>query len=93
MLMAMVEGNAVSHIKHRSMNGWKLLIVQPLGIDGGPDGDPLLAIDMLGAGHGATVVISDDGRGTRDMIGDTTSPVRWAVIGIADHGKGNVRER
>jgi len=86
MLLAMVEGNAVTTIKHRSMVGWKVLVVQPLGMDGGPDGDPLLAIDMLGAGHGTKVLISNDGKSTREMVGDNKSPVRWAVIGIVDEG-------
>ena len=85
MLIGMVEGSAISTIKHRSMHGWKLLIVQPLGPGGKPDGDPVLAIDMLGAGRGTKVVISNDGKGTREMVGDTNSPVRWAVVGIVDH--------
>jgi len=84
MLRGIVEGSAIATIKHPSMRGWKLLVVQPIGQDGGPDGDPLLAIDMLGAGHGTQVVISNDGRGAREMVGDNTSPVRWAVIGIVD---------
>ncbi len=84
MLLGMVEGSVVSTIKHRSMEGWKVLIVQPLGHQGEPDGDPLLAIDMLGAGRGVKVLISNDGRGTREMIGDKTSPVRWSVIGVVD---------
>lgn len=86
MFLAMVEGNVVTTIKHRSMVGWKVLVVQPLGMDGGPDGDPLLAIDMLGAGHGTKVLISNDGKSTREMVGDNNSPVRWAVIGIVDEG-------
>ena len=85
MLLGLVEGNAVATIKHSSMRGWKVLIVQPLNMDGKPDGDSLLAIDMLGAGHGTTVLISNDGKGTREMIGDTNSPVRWSVIGVADY--------
>ncbi len=85
MFIAVVEGNAVSTIKHPSMQGWRLLVVQPIDLAGGPDGDPLLAIDMLGAGHGSKVLISSDGKGTRDMVGDTNSPVRWAVTGILDH--------
>ena len=68
------------------MAGWKVLIVQPLGLEGEPDGDPVLAIDMLGAGHGTKVVISNDGRGTREMVGDENSPVRWSVIGLVDEG-------
>ena len=84
MLMAMVEGSAVSHIKHRSMDGWKLLIVQPLTEHGAPQGDPVLAIDNIGAGVGVKVVITNDGRGAREMVGDNTSPVRWSVMGLLD---------
>lgn len=84
MYVALVEGSVVTTISHRSMHGWKVLLVQPLDVAGGPDGDPLLAIDRLGAGHGMKVLISNDGKGTREMIGDTNSPVRWSVIGIVD---------
>lgn len=84
MVIGVVEGTAISTIKHRSMTGWKLLVVQPLDINGGADGDPVMAIDMLGAGHGTRVVISNDGRHTRELVGDTTSPVRWSVIGLVD---------
>lgn len=84
MLLGMVEGNAISTIKHRSMRSWKLLIVQPLDLEGRPDGDPLLAIDRLGAGHGTKVLISNDGKGARKMVGDNNSPVRWTVIGLVD---------
>ena len=84
MFFGVVEGNAISTIKHRSLAGWKLLVVQPLDMADAPDGDPLLAIDMIGAGRGAMVVISNDGRGAREMVGDNNSPVRWAVIGLAD---------
>jgi ethanolamine utilization protein EutN len=84
MILGIVEGNVVSTIKHATMVGWKLLIVQPLDLAGGPEGDPVLAIDMLGAGHGTKVVISNDGRGTREMIGNNKTPVRWAVVGVVD---------
>jgi ethanolamine utilization protein EutN len=84
MILGIVEGNVVSTIKHPTMQGWKLLIVQPLDLAGGPEGDPVLAIDMLGAGHGTKVVISNDGKGTREMMGDNKSPVRWSVVGVVD---------
>ncbi len=67
------------------MEGWKLLIVQPLGPDGrSPDGDPILAVDSLGAGTGEIVIISSDGKGTRELLKNNTTPVRWSVMGIAD---------
>lgn len=67
------------------MKGWKLLVVQPFEADGRtPDGDPLLAVDALGAGIGEAVIVSSDGRGTRELLGFDNTPVRWSVIGIAD---------
>jgi len=84
MLLGIVEGTAVSHVKHPSMTGWRMLVVQPLDMAGGPDGDPLLVVDPLGAGHGCTDLISNDGRGARELVGDNSSPVRWQTIGIVD---------
>ncbi|NIP86141.1 MAG: ethanolamine utilization protein EutN, partial [Planctomycetales bacterium] len=65
--------------------GWKMLVVQALMNDGrSPDGEPMLAIDALGAGVGQRVMISSDGKGTRELIGDNRTPVRWTVLGICD---------
>jgi ethanolamine utilization protein EutN len=85
MLIGMVEGSVVSTVKHPSMKGWKLLIVQPLDEAGQPDGDPQLAIDSIGAGRGIKVLMTNDGKGARELVGDTTSPVRWSVVGLVDH--------
>jgi ethanolamine utilization protein EutN len=79
-----VVGHAVSTVKHPSFTGWRLLLVQPLTPDGKIDGEPLLAIDSLGAGAGATVLLSNDGAGARELVGSRTSPVRWFVMGLQD---------
>ena len=85
MQVGKVIGTATATVKHRSMEGWKLLVVQPYMVDGTtPDGDPQLAVDSLGAGRGETVLLSSDGKGTRELLGDDTTPVRWSVMGIAD---------
>jgi ethanolamine utilization protein EutN len=85
MQLGLVVGTATATVKHASMNGWKLLLVQPLLADGSsPDGDPQLAVDCLGAGRGERVVITSDGCGTRALLGSDTTPVRWSVLGIAD---------
>lgn len=85
MLAGQVVGHATSTVKHASMVGWKLLVVQPLSPDGrDPDGDPVLAVDALGAGLGENVFISSDGKGTRELLGRNDTPVRWSVIGILD---------
>jgi ethanolamine utilization protein EutN len=85
MQLGLVVGAATSTVKHRSLAGWKLLVVQPYGADGRtPDGEPVVAIDALGAGGGQRVIITSDGQATRELVGSDSSPVRWSVIGIQD---------
>jgi ethanolamine utilization protein EutN len=85
MLMGRVVGTAQSTIKHASMNRQKLLVIQPLMTDGqSPDGDPLIAVDGVGAGVGERVMLTSDGRFARDWLNTRATPVRWAVIAIED---------
>lgn len=84
MLLARVEGNLVATRKHPSLQGWRLVICQPLDANGDPEGAPQLAIDSHGAGMHQQVIISSDGLGARREVGDDHSPVRWLVIGIVD---------
>ncbi|MDX1946210.1 MAG: EutN/CcmL family microcompartment protein [Pirellulaceae bacterium] len=85
MQLALVVGTATSTVKHASMNGQKLLIVQPLLADGGgADGDPQIAVDAVGAGKGEVVMITSDGKFTREILKTEATPVRWSAIGIRD---------
>jgi ethanolamine utilization protein EutN len=84
MQLARVAGHGTSTVKHPSLHGWKLLLVQPLTSDGKEDGEPLLAIDKLGAGAAHRVIISNDGAGARELVGIKNSPVRWMVLGVCD---------
>jgi ethanolamine utilization protein EutN len=85
MQLALILGNATSTVKHVTLRGQKLLVAQALMADGRtPDADPLIAIDTVGAGAGQRVMISSDGKYTREFVGGDNSPVRWAVIGICD---------
>lgn len=84
MQIGRVVGHAVATVKHSTMHGWRLLVVQLLTADGKEDGEPLLAIDSLGAGTDAHVILTNDGAGARELIGAKNSPVRWMVLGIRD---------
>ncbi len=84
MQLGRVVGNAVSTIKHPSFQGWRLLLVQPLTQGGKEDGDPVLAFDQLGARGNDKVIISSDGKGTRQMVGARNTPARWMTMGICD---------
>ena len=52
MLQGIVIGHATATIKHRSLNGWRMAIVQPIGPDGQPEADPQIAVDRHGAAPG-----------------------------------------
>ena len=79
-----VVGNATATVKHPSMTGWKLLVVQPLTLNEKEDGEPILVIDTLGAGFGSRVLVCNDGAGARQLMDNKNSPVRWFVMGICD---------
>jgi ethanolamine utilization protein EutN len=85
MQIGLVIGTATSTVKHPSMRGQKLLVVQPLMADGrSTDGDPQIAVDAVGAGRGERVMITSDGRYTRELLKADATPVRWSVIAISD---------
>ena len=85
MQVGTVIGTATSTVKHPSLAGWKMLVVQFLTADGRtPDGEPVIAVDVLGAGAGDQVVLTSDGKETRRLLGSETTPVRWNVMGIQD---------
>jgi ethanolamine utilization protein EutN len=85
MQRALVIGRAIATVKHPTLRGYKLLLVQPQLADGQrPDGPPLLVIDTLGAAAGQTVMVTSDGRGARELLGSTQTPVRWTTLGIED---------
>jgi ethanolamine utilization protein EutN len=90
MLLARVEGTVVATRKHPSFEGWRLVICQPIGRAGDPEGAPQVALDAHGAGMHQRVVISSDGAAARKAVGDEQSPARWMVIGIVDEKEPNV---
>ena len=49
--------------------------------------DPVLCFDERGARAGDLVVLSNDGRYAREMLGDEQSPGRWWVMAIIDNAE------
>ena len=84
MHLARIIGRATATVGHPSLHGMKLLVAQMLGAAGQPTGDPVLVMDRQGAGRGDLVMITSDGLGLRQMLGDRTSPARWWTLGIVD---------
>jgi ethanolamine utilization protein EutN len=84
MMLARVEGNLTATRKHPSLEGWRLVICQPIGGSGDAEGVPVVAIDAHGAALHQRVIVSTDGAAARQAVGDEKSPVRMMIIGVVD---------
>ena len=84
MQLGKVVGHSTATVKHPTLHGWRLLLVQTLGVGDQPDGDPVLAIDQLGAGAGDRVMLTSEGNAVREIVGAKNTPLRWMVLGICD---------
>ena len=84
MQICRVVGTVVSTQKNRKLEGAKLLLVQPLTLDGQPRGVALIAIDSVGAGVGERVLVVIEGKAAGDALGRKAAAVDAAVIGIID---------
>ena len=84
MQIARVVGTVVSTQKNRKLEGAKLLLVQPLSLEGTARGVALLAIDAVGAGVGERVLVVIEGKAAGDALGRKAAAVDAAIIGIID---------
>ncbi len=75
---AVITGMVTSTVKHRSLEGFRLLVAES------PDIPPQIVLDPLGAALGERVLISSDGAEARRLTRDELSPARWSVLGIID---------
>ncbi|MBI1785959.1 MAG: EutN/CcmL family microcompartment protein [Acidobacteria bacterium] len=84
MLIARVVGEVVATQKHSSHEGRKVLVVQPLNLDGSDRGDAVLALDAVDAGVGDKVLLVTEGFSAMTSVGRPQSPIDMAVIGFID---------
>jgi ethanolamine utilization protein EutN len=84
MQIGRVVGTVVSTQKNRDLGGAKLLLVQPLTLEGTPRGVEVLAIDSVGAGVGETVLLVVEGKAAGEALGKKGAAVDAAIIGIVD---------
>ena len=83
MQVGLVLGTATATIKHPSLEGERMIVVQLQTGDGGDEGEPVLAFDLLGAGRGDLVMLTSDGEILQERMGRTT-PGRWSVMALPD---------
>ncbi len=84
MLIGRVIGDVVATQKDASHHGRKILVVQPLQLDGSDRGEPVLALDSVGAGVGDRVLLATEGFSAMTAVGRPHSPIDMAVLGVID---------
>jgi microcompartment protein CcmK/EutM len=84
MILGKVVGTVVTTISHRDYKNRRLLVVQPLVLEGeGPEED-FLALDSTHAGIGDTVLVNREGNGARQVLNNPDACVISVIVGIVD---------
>ncbi len=83
MILGRVVGSVVSTIKDHNFQGEKLLLVQPVDIDGSDLGGTFIALDRASAGKGDQVLVNKEGGGAAIMYG-RKMPVQAVIVGVVD---------
>jgi microcompartment protein CcmK/EutM len=83
MFVAKVRGTVVSTSKDERLVGFKLMVIQRLGLEGEFISLPELAVDAIGAGVGETVIITK-GSSARYAASRPDAPIDSTIVGIVD---------
>jgi len=83
MQLARVIGDVVCTHKDEKLASVKLMVLQPIGADGGASGRTLVAVDPVGAGVGETVFFVR-GKEASFPFYPTEVPTDAGIVGIVD---------
>lgn len=84
MLIGRVIGDIVATQKAPSHEGCKILVVQPLNLDGTERGDVILALDAVDSGVGDSVLVTTEGWSAMTAVEREHAPISTAIVGVID---------
>ncbi|MEJ2103045.1 MAG: EutN/CcmL family microcompartment protein [Ignavibacteriaceae bacterium] len=85
MILAKVKGNLVSTQKNSYLVGQKLLLVHPIDLNDNYIGkNDVVAIDVVDAGIGDTVLLVQEGKAVQQILGHRKAPVHSVVVAVVD---------
>ena len=84
MILGLVTGTVTSSDKDPELAGYKLLVVQPLGVDLASEGEEFIAIDQVDAGIGERVLVVREGNAARQITGREKIPLQNVIVGVVD---------
>lgn len=83
MIIAQVAGNLWATRKEEALVGRKLMVVQPMSLEGVAKGECFVAVDAVDAGIGDMVLVAT-GSSARKAIGQEDSPIDATIVAIID---------
>ena len=84
MQFAEVKGSVVATVKTPGLHGRRLVLLQPTTSAREPDGDLVVAVDLVSAATGQWVTFVR-AREAANALEDPFNPVDAAVVAIVDH--------
>ena len=90
MELARVIGRVVCQVKYPTLEGVRLMVIQPVDHDQAPVGDPVIAVDALQSGPG-DLVSWVTGREAALSLPRTYAPVDVGIVEIVDDVWGDRR--
>lgn len=84
MILARVIGTVVTTLSHPAFKNRRLLVVQPLGLEGDKPDEDFIALDNTQAGIGDTVLVNREGSGARQVLKNPDACVISVIVGIID---------
>lgn len=84
MYVGRVVGSVVATIKISHLDSRRLLLVDHLDLDGHATGYYDIAVDVVQAGPGDTVLVIDEGNGARQVLDLDPGAVRAVIVGVVD---------
>jgi ethanolamine utilization protein EutN len=84
MYIGKVIGTVVATIKISHLESRKLLLVDQLDLNGQETGYYDIAVDVVQAGPGDTVLVIDEGNGARQILGIDPGAIRAVIVGVVD---------
>lgn len=84
MILGKVVGTVVTTISHPDYKNRRLLVVQPMGLEGDTPDEDFIALDNTQAGIGDTVLVNREGNGARQVLNNPNAAVISVIVGIID---------
>lgn len=84
MVVGKVVGTVVATISHPHYKSRRLLVVQPLLLEGETADEDFIALDNTQAGIGDTVLVNREGNGARQALKNPDAAVISVIVGIVD---------